>query len=217
MIKYDDKNKVKREKMVDSQIVARGIVDPRVLEAMRNVPRELFVKEEYSDDAFCDAPLSIGYGQTISQPYIVAYMTEKLQIKRNDCVLEIGTGSGYQTAVLAQLARHVYTVEIVEALSILARERLRKAGYTNISYRVRDGSLGWEEEAPFDAVMITAAPARIPEKIIEQLDKEGRMVAPVGTVSQQLYRITRGSEGLVKERLISVRFVPMTGRMDFDS
>ncbi|MCD6378952.1 protein-L-isoaspartate O-methyltransferase, partial [bacterium] len=159
----------------------------------------------------------IGYGQTISQPYIVAYMTEKLRIKRNDCVLEIGTGSGYQTAVLAQLARHVYTVEIVETLARLARERLMKVGYNNISYRIRDGSLGWEEEAPFDAVMITAAPARIPEKIIEQLGKGGRIVAPVGTVSQQLYRVTRDSEGLVKERLIDVRFVLMTGGMDFDS
>ncbi len=217
MIKYDNKNKVKREKMVDSQIVARGIVDPRVIDAMKNVPRELFVKEEYFDEAFCDAPLSIGYGQTISQPYIVAYMTEKLRIKRNDCVLEIGTGSGYQTAVLAQLARHVYTVEIVETLARLARERLMKVGYNNISYRIRDGSLGWEEEAPFDAVMITAAPARIPEKIIEQLGKGGRIVAPVGTVSQQLYRVTRDSEGLVKERLIDVRFVLMTGGMDFDS
>jgi len=212
MKRYNDQNKAERNEMVDSQIEARGVYDSRVLEAMKDVPRELFVKKEYHDEAFYDIPLPIGYGQTISQPYIVAYMTEKLLIKREDRILEIGTGSGYQTAVLAQLARHVYTIEIVEALAILAREKLEKAGYRNISYRVGDGSLGWEEEAPFDAVMITAAPTRIPEKIIEQLGEGGRMIAPIGTFMQQLYRITHGSEGLVKERLIGVRFVPMISR-----
>lgn len=216
MTEFKDRMRVERERMVNSQIAARGVEDTRVLEVMKDVPREYFVKKEYLDEAFCDAPLSIGHRQTISQPYIVAYMTEKLRITRKDRVLEIGTGSGYQTAVLAKLAGHVYTIEIVEALGLTARKKLRRAGYTNISYSIRDGSLGWEEEAPFDAVMITAAPARMPEKIIEQLVEGGRMVVPVGTISQQLYRITRGPEELVKEELIGVRFVPMTGEIDID-
>ncbi|MDZ7859326.1 MAG: protein-L-isoaspartate(D-aspartate) O-methyltransferase [Candidatus Krumholzibacteriota bacterium] len=213
----NDSNRAKREEMVDSQIAARGIEDPGVLDAMRTVPRELFVKGEHSDNAYFDTPLPIGRGQTISQPYIVAYMTERLEIKSDDRVLEIGTGSGYQTAILAHLAEHVYTVEIVSDLARRARENLEKGGYTNISYRIGDGSLGWEEEAPFDAVIITAAPVKIPEKIIEQIGPGGRIVAPVGAFSQKLYRITRKHEDLVEEELIGVRFVPMTGGRDSDS
>lgn len=214
MTGINDSYRAKREEMVDSQIAARGIENPGVLEAMRTVPRELFVKGEYSDNAYSDAPLPIGGGQTISQPYIVAYMTERLEVKSDDRVLEIGTGSGYQTAILAHLAEHVYTVEIVPELARRAREKLEKAGYKNISYRIGDGFLGWEEEAPFDAVMITAAPVKIPEKIIEQIGQGGRLIAPVGTFSQKLYRITRKPGDLVEEKLIGVRFVPMTGGRD---
>lgn len=197
--------------MVKSQILARGIRDKRVISAMKKVPREDYVPKGQAENAFYDGPLSIGSGQTISQPYIVAFMTEKLDLKGSEKVLEIGTGSGYQTAVLAELAGRVYTVEIIEPLAILARKRLEDAGYGNISFRVGDGSIGWEDEAPFDAIIVTAAPCRMPENLMAQLTDGGRMVMPVGDFSQRLYRITRKGDDFEEEGLIGVRFVPMTG------
>jgi len=206
-------NARKREEMVKSQIERRGVRDERVLDAMRKVPRELFVEKDAIESAFYDGPLSIGYGQTISQPYIVAYMTEMLEIKSTDKVLEIGTGSGYQTAVLAELAAEVYTIEIVEELSRRSRELLIAQGYSNIHFRAGDGSQGWPEAAPFDAIMITAAPSKAPERIIEQLADGGRMITPVGIYEQYLELITRRGAGVEHRELIGVRFVPMTGEV----
>jgi protein-L-isoaspartate(D-aspartate) O-methyltransferase len=203
----------KREEMVSSQIESRGVRDERVLEAMRSVPRELFVNDDDKRLAFYDGPLSIGYGQTISQPYIVAYMTEMLCLEPSDRVLEIGTGSGYQTAVLAELAREVYTVEIVEPLSTAARERLDGLGCRSVHFLVGDGSLGWPEHAPFDAIIVTAAPGKTPESLVEQLAEGGRMVAPIGNFDQYLYRFIRKGGKVSKDTLIGVRFVPMTGEI----
>ncbi len=202
-----------REDMVRSQIVSRGVRDQRVLEAMRTVPRERFVREDNMGLAFFDGPLSIGCGQTISQPYIVAYMTEMLDLKETDRVLEIGTGSGYQTAVIAEIAHAVYTIEIVEKLARRAQQTLDLLGYTNIHFRTGDGTDGWPEEAPFDAIMITAAPEKVPEHLVSQLADGGRMVVPVGGFTQYLARLIRRGEEIEKEGLIGVRFVPMTGRI----
>lgn len=203
----------KRAAMVMTQIISRGVYDERVLDAMRKVPRERFVMERDLDLAFYDGPLSIGSGQTISQPYIVAYMTEMLSITESDRVLEIGTGSGYQTAVLAEVASEVYTIEIVEELSERARKVLDGLGYDNIHFRAGDGSEGWQEHAPFDAVMVTAAPAHLPERLVEQLADDGRMIVPVGVYEQYLKLITKKGEEVEKRDLIGVRFVPMTGRV----
>ncbi len=205
-----------RELMVRDQIERRGVRDKRVLAAMRAVPREVFVEREDREYAFHDGPLSIGCGQTISQPYIVAYMTEMLAIGSADRVLEIGTGSGYQTAVLAELAAEVYTIEIVEELSSRAQGILRGMGYSNIHFRAGDGSLGWPEAAPFDAIMVTAAPDRTPERLIEQLAEGGRMIVPVGRVEQYLELVTRRGGAAERRDLIGVRFVPMTGRAQED-
>jgi protein-L-isoaspartate(D-aspartate) O-methyltransferase len=202
----------KREQMVKDQIERRGVRDERVLQAMRKVARELFVERSDRAFAFHDGPLSIGQGQTISQPYIVAYMTEMLAIGSADRVLEIGTGSGYQTAVLAELAAEVYTIEIVEELSLRARALLRDLGYSNINFRAGDGSLGWSDAAPFDAIMVTAAPDRTPARLIEQLAEGGRMIVPVGSVEQNLELVTRRGGAIERRELIGVRFVPMTGR-----
>lgn len=195
--------------MVDSQIRARGIKDERVLEALGQVPRHLFVPESLGALAYADEPLPIGEGQTISQPYIVAYMTEALELEGDERVLEIGTGSGYQTAVLAELVSEVWTVEIVESLALRARRTLEGLGYRNIRYKVGDGSLGWPGGAPFDAVVVTAAAARIPDSLQDQLGAGGRMVVPVGTDLQELYLILRENGGLKSKRLLSVRFVPL--------
>lgn len=208
-----DSGRVKREEMVAAQIASRGIRDERVLEAMRKVPRELFVREVDLGLAFFDGPLSIGCGQTISQPYIVAYMTEILELKNSDRVLEVGTGSGYQTAILAELASEVYTIECIEELSLRSQEKLRKLEYDNISYRVGDGSDGWAEEAPFDSIIVTAAPERTPQTLVEQLADGGRMIVPVGGYEQYLYRIERRESDIEKKTLIGVRFVPMVGRI----
>ncbi|MDD4857515.1 MAG: protein-L-isoaspartate(D-aspartate) O-methyltransferase [Candidatus Krumholzibacteria bacterium] len=202
-----------RQAMVKSQIEHRGLHDERVLEAMRKVPRELFVDEKDIDYAFHDGPLCIGCGQTISQPYIVAYMTEMLAIESTDRVLEIGTGSGYQTAVLAELASEVYTIEIVEALSLRARDLLREQGYSNIFFCAGDGSLGWPDKAPFDAIMVTAAPDRTPARLAEQLAEGGRMIVPVGRGEQYLELVTRKGASVERRTLIGVRFVPMTGEI----
>ncbi len=201
-----------RRDMVASQIEARGVRDPRVLAAMRAVKRRLFVPERYRSSAYHDGPLPIGHGQTISQPYIVAAMTEALRLTGNEKVLEIGTGSGYQAAVLARLARKVYSIEIVIALCRSARERLHKLGYRNVRVRCGDGYQGWPGEAPFQAIILTCAPPRLPRTLVEQLAPGGRLVAPVGPVFgvQRLILVTKDRQGRVSQRtLMMVRFVPM--------
>lgn len=205
-----------REQMVESQIASRGIRDERVLEAMRKVPRERFVRDRDISMAFFDGPLSIGCGQTISQPYIVAYMTEKMGLKSDSRVLEVGTGSGYQTAVLAEIAAAVFTVEIVEDLSMQARSKLVELGYSNIRFLVGDGCDGWPDESPFDSIIVTASPAIVPQRLVEQLSDGGTMILPVGVHSQYLELVKRRGETVESERLIAVRFVPMTGRIERD-
>jgi len=199
----------KREQMVQRQIEARGVSDKKVLEAMRRVERHLFIPMIGRLVAYGDHPVSIGYGQTISQPYIVAYMTESARLEPDDKVLEIGTGSGYQAAILAEIVGEVYTIEIVEPLAEQAEKRLKDLGYDNIVVRHGDGYKGWPEEAPFDAVVVTAAPDEIPQELVKQLKVGGRMVIPVGSFYQELYRITKTENGIEKERLLPVRFVPM--------
>jgi len=198
-----------RQRMVETQIRVRGVLDPRVLRAMETVPRHLFVPEELAASAYLDEPLPIGYGQTISQPYIVAYMTELLELRGDEKVLEVGTGSGYQTAVLAALASEVWTVEIVAELSSLAKSRLDGLGYTNVHYRIGDGSKGWPEAAPFDAIMVTAAPAAVPGVLEGQLADSGRMIIPVGEFSQSLFLVRREGRTFQRRELIGVRFVPL--------
>ena len=203
--------KVMREKMVESQIKARGVKDPRVLSALLKVERHRFVPEKYLDSAYSDQPLPIGEGQTISQPYIVALMTELLELKGYERVLEIGTGSGYQAAILAELAKEVYTIEIIEPLASRAREKLSELGYQNIKVKAGDGYLGWPEAAPFDAIIVTAAPDHIPKPLIEQLKERGRMVLPVGVYTQELKKIVKRSGKMETINVIPVVFVPMTG------
>lgn len=195
--------------MVEDQIVRRGVKDDRVLQAMREIPRHLFVPEHLISHAYFDEPLPIGLEQTISQPYIVAYMTEALRLSAEDKVLEIGTGSGYQTAVLAGLVSEVYTIERVESLSGKARDVLKSLGMNNIRFKVGDGSLGWREYSPFDAILVTAAPADIPGALIEQLSVGGRMIIPVGVFQQDLILVERQRKGIKRSRLIAVRFVPL--------
>lgn len=217
-----DKDKSKKEDMfinshlimLDKQIKARGITDPLVLKAMARVKRHLFVPEYLRDMAYNDYPLPIGHGQTISQPYIVALMTELLELKGGERVLEIGTGSGYQAAVLAQIASEVYSVEIVQKLAQEVKNRLQALGYTNIKVKAGDGYKGWPEEAPFDGIILTAAPDHIPGSLIEQLKIGGIMVLPIGAYFQDLYRIRRSYEGIFQEKIAPVRFVPMTGGPD---
>jgi len=198
-----------REKMVESQIKARGVKDEAVLEVMRKVPRHKFVSKNMKSYAYNDEPLSIGEGQTISQPYIVAYMTEVLQLRGDEKVLEVGTGSGYQAAILAEIAKEVYSIEVIEALSLRAQEALKELGYTNIYFKIGDGSLGWKEHAPFDAIMVTAAPDKVPEALQAQLNISGRMIIPVGVTFQELVLIIREKKKYKKKRLLPVRFVPL--------
>jgi len=202
-----------REEMVERQIVARGVRDERVLAAMRKVPRREFVPEPLAAQAHDDHPLPIGHGQTISQPYIVAYMTEALGLEGGETVLEVGTGSGYQAAVLAVIAARVYTIEIVAPLAEEARERLEKLGYDNVEVRAGDGYQGWPEAAPFDAIMVTAAAPRVPEPLKAQLRDGGRLVLPVGDEWQELVVITRRGDRFEEKRVLPVRFVPMTGEV----
>lgn len=202
----------RREQMVDQQIAARGVVDEHVLEAMRRVPRHRFVPESVAGHAYEDRPLSIGHRQTISQPYIVAAMTEAIRPGPEDRVLEVGTGSGYQAAVLAEIVAQVYTIEIVRPLGEQARDTLASLGYDNVSVRIGDGYAGWPEEAPFDAIVVTAAPDEIPPALIEQLAEGGRLVIPVGEFLQELRLVTKTPEGVSTRDLMPVRFVPMTGR-----
>jgi protein-L-isoaspartate(D-aspartate) O-methyltransferase len=201
-----------RMQMVDDQIAARDIRDPRVLEAMRRVPRHEFVPEAMRGNAYLDSPLPIGHDQTISQPYIVAYMTEALELDATDRVLEIGTGSGYQAAVLGELANEVYTIEIVAPLAERARQTLENLGYKNVHIRTGNGYLGWPEQAPFDRVMVTAAPDAVPPALIEQLKVGGLMAIPVGVGDQELRILRRTARGLELLRTLPVRFVPMTGK-----
>jgi protein-L-isoaspartate(D-aspartate) O-methyltransferase len=198
-----------RRLMTESQIRARGVRDPAVLAAMAKIPRHLFVPEALRGRAYADEPLPIGEGQTISQPYIVAYMTEALGLKGGEKVLEVGTGSGYQTAVLAEIAGSVLTVEIVATLAERARAALDGLGYANIRYRIGDGAAGWPEEAPFDGIAVTAAAARLPAKLEDQLAVGGRMIVPVGTDAQELVLVRRERSGLKRESLLPVRFVPL--------
>jgi protein-L-isoaspartate(D-aspartate) O-methyltransferase len=195
--------------MVEAQLAARGIKEGKILEAMRKVPRHLFVPENLLAHAYDDEPLPIGEGQTISQPYIVAYMTEILALKREDRVLEIGTGSGYQTAILAEVVRQVFTVELIGALSLRAQKTLRKLKYGNIVFKVGDGTFGWNEQGPFDAIMVTAAPNEIPHSLEEQLKVGGRMIVPVGSAIQELVFVTRGKTRFKRKKMLPVRFVPL--------
>jgi protein-L-isoaspartate(D-aspartate) O-methyltransferase len=203
--------KAMREKMVETQIKARGVKDPRILSALLKVERHRFVPEEYLHSAYTDQPLPIGEGQTISQPYIVALMTELLELKGEEKVLEIGTGSGYQAAILAELAKEVYSIEIIETLASMAKNKLIELGYENIKVKAGDGYLGWPEVSPFDAIIITCAPDHIPKPLIEQLKEGGRMVVPVGTYAQELKKIVKQSGKIVTMDVIPVVFVPMTG------
>ncbi|MDX1383419.1 MAG: protein-L-isoaspartate(D-aspartate) O-methyltransferase [Thermoanaerobaculia bacterium] len=200
-----------RARMVERQIRARGVRDERVLEAMARVPRHEFVPERLADRAYADHPLPIGYDQTISQPYIVALMSELLALDGSERVLEIGTGSGYQAAILGELAAEVYSIEIVEPLARQAEGVLRRLGYENVQVRAGDGYRGWPEEAPFDAVILTAAPPEVPEPLFEQLAEGGVLVAPVGEVRQDLVLYRKQGDRLTEESVIPVRFVPMTG------
>lgn len=203
-----------RRQMVDRQIEARGVSDPRVLEAMRKVPRHELVPEAQRSWAYEDRPLPIGHRQTISQPYIVAFMTEQLELSGDEKVLEIGTGSGYQAAVLGELANEVYSIEIVKPLAERSRKDLARLGYENIHLKEGDGYQGWPDEAPFDAIIVTAAPGHVPQPLIDQLAVGGRMVVPVGHGSQELLLLVRTESGIERRRLLGVRFVPMVGEAE---
>ena len=196
--------------MIELQIEARGVKDPLVLAAMRKVPRERFVPVDLVPHAYEDRALPIGHGVTISQPYIVAYMTEALALTRDHRVLEIGTGSAYQTAILAEIAGEVFTVEIIRALAWRARETLGALGYTNVRFREGDGYAGWREEAPYDRIIVTAAPPEIPQPLVEQLAVGGRMVIPVGDEIQWIVIVEKTPDGVAQRRTIPVAFVPFT-------
>jgi protein-L-isoaspartate(D-aspartate) O-methyltransferase len=211
-VSQDDSTRIAREAMVQEQIAGRGVKNAAVLAAMRRVPRHKFMPEAVRRFAYDDRPVPIGMGQTISQPYIVALMTELAAVGRGSRVLEIGTGSGYQAAVLAELGADVYSIEILAPLRERAVEILVQLGYAQVKTRVGDGYLGWPEAAPFDAIIVTAAPARVPEPLKQQLKVGGRLVLPVGKVDQELEVIARMAVGFSEESVIPVRFVPMTGK-----
>ncbi len=201
-----------REAMVRVQIESRGITEPATLDALRKVERHKFVPPKYQNKAYEDHPLPIGENQTISQPYIVALMTQVLDLKKNEKVLEIGTGSGYQAAVLAEICNHVYTIEIIDTLGQRAQKLLADLGYKNINVKIGDGYKGWEEHSPFDAIIVTCAPTHIPEPLKKQLAEGGKMVIPVGkTFAQELVLLTKKNGKIRRESIIPVRFVPMLG------
>ncbi|WP_138429090.1 protein-L-isoaspartate(D-aspartate) O-methyltransferase [Fodinibius saliphilus] len=205
-----------RHDLIKDGIKKQGVTDSLVLAAMRHVPRHLFVPKQYQQYAYQNRPLPIGHDQTISQPYIVAYMTQLLDVSAGDKVLEIGTGSGYQAAVLSEITPHIYTIEIVEPLAKQAVTRFQKLGYTTIKTKIGDGYKGWPEYAPFNKIILTAAPTKIPEPLINQLAKEGTLIAPVGKSgkTQFLTKITKSQDGTLKrQKKLPVRFVPMTGKV----
>jgi len=206
-----------RKLMVETQLIPRGIGDPLVISAMRKVPRELFLPENMQHTAYSDNALPIAHGQTISQPYIVALMTQSLQLKGREKILEIGTGSGYQAAVLAEIAAEVYTVERIAPLSDAAKQILTQLGYTNIHFKVHNGTLGWQDHAPYDGIIVTAAAPRIPDAYVEQLMEGGRLAIPVGDrLSQDLMKITKINGKLVKQSLGGVRFVSLVGQQGWE-
>lgn len=203
---------IMRQQMVEEQIKRRGITNIAVLDAMRNVPRHQFVPKHLQSSAYYDCPLEIGEGQTISQPYIVAYMTQKLKLKPTDRVLEIGTGSGYQSAILAYIADSVFTVEIIPELAIMAMDNLNKTGINNVEVKCGDGYNGWKEHAPFDAIIVTAAPEKVPQALFEQLAPGGRLIIPVGKqhYTQYLILYEKKNSKITSKTLLPVRFVPFT-------
>ncbi len=204
--------KLARERMVKNQLAARGIADERVLQAMGRIPRHLFISEALAGEAYNDHPVPIGEKQTISQPYIVALMTEALELQGKENTLEIGTGSGYQTAILAELSSRVYTIERIKSLLVDARKLLAQLGYSNVLFKAFDGTLGWKEYAPFDAIMITAGAPSLPKPLIDQLADNGRMVIPVGDrYTQELIKVTKKGENLEQESLGGCRFVNLIG------
>jgi len=204
--------------MVEEQIVSRGIKDPRVIAAMKKVPRHLFVEEALQSQAYSDYPLPIGEKQTISQPYMVALMTEALELKGNEKVLEIGAGSGYQSAILAELAERVFSIERIRVLAIKARQLLYELGYTNVEIKIFDGTYGWAEEAPFDGIIVTAGAPDIPQPLVDQLAMGGRLVIPVGDAYvQDLIRVTKTKEEMKKEDLGGCRFVKLIGKYGWES
>lgn len=207
----NDPYAVKRWYMVERQIISRGIQNSKVIQAMLKVPRHKFVPDDLKDSAYSDSPLPIGMEQTISQPYIVALMTELLNPKDGEKILEVGTGSGYQTAVIAETGCEVYTVEILEPVAEKAKQILKDLGYENIHFKVGDGYRGWKEYAPFDAIIVTAAPDHIPQPLINQLKVKGRMIIPVGGLYQDLLLIRKTEKGVDMKTVTPVRFVPMTG------
>jgi protein-L-isoaspartate(D-aspartate) O-methyltransferase len=207
-----------RLKMVEEQIVSRGIKDPRLIAAMKKIPRHLFVEEALQSQAYTDHPLPIGEKQTISQPYMVALMTEALLLTGRERVLEIGTGSGYQTAILAELSEKVFSVERIRPLAIRARKLLYELGYFNVEIKIFDGTFGWMEESPFDAILVTAGSPDIPETLIDQLAMGGKLVIPVGDVFvQDLFRVTKTEGGVKKEDLGGCRFVKLIGKYGWEN
>ena len=213
-----DTLKVKKKSMIDTQLKSRGISSSEVLRAMSVVPREKFVSSEYIEAAYNDGPLSIGSGQTISQPYMVAMMTEALMLRKNDKVLEIGTGSGYQAAVLQEIASHIYSVERISSLAENAKKLLGSLGYSDIKIKVEDGTLGWPEEAPFDAIIVTSGSPSVPETLMSQLSDGGRMIIPVGSRNhQRIIRIIRSGDNYSKEEMLSCIFVPLIGKYGWDN
>ena len=204
--------KLARERMVKNQLASRGVADEGVLQAMGKTPRHLFISEALAGEAYNDHPVPIGEKQTISQPYIVALMTEALELKGKENTLEIGTGSGYQTAILAELSSRVYTIERIKSLLVDARKLLAQLGYSNVLFKAFDGTLGWKEYAPFDAIMVTAGAPSLPEPLMDQLADNGRMVIPVGDrYTQELIKVTKKGENLEQESLGGCRFVDLIG------
>jgi protein-L-isoaspartate(D-aspartate) O-methyltransferase len=215
LVRAEDGEVKSREEMVRNQLAAGGIRNAEVLQAMAEVPRHEFVPPSLRAYAYADGPLPIGHGQTISQPFIVAYMTQAMELRKEDTVLEIGTGSGYQAAILGKLTKEVYTIEIVQPLAESARAVLSKLGFENVHVRLGDGYLGWPEKAPFDAIIVTCAPDHVPEPLISQLKEGGRLVIPVGAAGgiQQLVLLRKRNGQISKEKMLDVRFVPMTGKI----